>query len=91
MRSGGNSNLKTGQLWVIRELDYEAENFYLFSINVTVAMIDESVLYSFSLRTDDSIGSRYRREIQHDPGDTKGRRCKGHESHLDQRSVDHQH
>ena len=36
MRSAGTANLKTGQLWVIQDLDYETETFFLFSVTFTV-------------------------------------------------------
>lgn len=36
MRQAGTANLKTGQLWVVQDLDYETEAYYLFSITVTV-------------------------------------------------------
>jgi hypothetical protein len=37
MIQGGTTNLKTGQLMVVKELDYETETFYLFSVTVTVS------------------------------------------------------
>jgi len=36
IRQTGSSSLKTGELWVIKDLDYEKESFYLFNIIVTV-------------------------------------------------------
>ena len=40
VQGGTGNNLKTGRLMVVdgQELDYETENFYLFSITVTVSL-----------------------------------------------------
>jgi len=40
VQGGTGNNIKTGRLMVVdgQELDYETENFYLFSITVTVSL-----------------------------------------------------